>query len=545
MSTILEEVISRGENELYEFKRYTNDYQSIVIKSVVAMTNSKGGSILIGVEDNGLASGIPNSDEDLNKLVYYIRNHTKPSIQVKTSIRSLKHKDIIEIIVNKGSGEVFTDNKDNAYCRCLKSNGDPENRKMTIQEISARKAFFGKYDYSSQTIEGIRRSSLDNIERERLRTYIKSTGNRDFARLSNDEFDEKLGLAKREGRNLHVTVTGLLFLGNCQLLTSHLSNHEFALQDEVDGDLVTNRFLREPLGKIVEFTDTYFESKSRTTDIPVGLFRVNIPNYDKLSFREAFLNSLIHRDYSKQGTTSVQFKNDGIVIKNPGGFVDGVNINNLLSVGSRPRNPALADAFRVLGLAERYGRGIPRIFAGLVRYGRPLPDYSATRDDEVVIELSNAESDLPLLRLIAAEENKSGEMDSSSLIVLSSLRKYGPLSEDSLMAEIQGTLSGIKHTLKELCDKKLINRDGTRKPTYHLAISTLDSLSRIAQEENPLNYEDQIVNLIRKHGYVTRKLVMMHLELDGNAAFRLLNGLHRKGVITKSGVKKGTKYFVP
>lgn len=51
-----------------------------------------------------------------------------------------------------------------------------------------------------------------------------------------------------------------------------------------------------------------------------------------------------------------------MTLSNPGGFVEGVTLENLLVTDPRPRNPLLADIAKRLGLAERTGRGIDLIF---------------------------------------------------------------------------------------------------------------------------------------------------------------------------------------
>ena len=97
-------------------------------------------------------------------------------------------------------------------------------------------------------------------------------------------------------------------------------------------------------------------------EIQIGLFRVPVPNYDPRSFREAFVNAVIHRDYTSLGAVHVRWEEEAIVVSNPGGFIEGVSLDNLLVVEPRPRNPLLADAIKRIGLAERTGRGINLIY---------------------------------------------------------------------------------------------------------------------------------------------------------------------------------------
>ena len=75
----------------------------------------------------------------------------------------------------------------------------------------------------------------------------------------------------------------------------------------------------------------------------MGLFRVPIPNYDRRAFREAFINALVHRDYSRLGAVHVRLDDDGLTLSSPGGFMEGITLHNLLVAAPRSRNPMLAD----------------------------------------------------------------------------------------------------------------------------------------------------------------------------------------------------------
>ena len=99
--------------------------------------------------------------------------------------------------------------------------------------------------------------------------------------------------------------------------------------------------------------------------------------------------------------------------------VEGVNLKSLLITEPHPGNPLLADIAKRIGLAERTGRGIDRIYSGLLRYGRPAPDYSRSDATSVILCMCNAESDMDFLKLIIQEENRQGgSMPLDSLIKL-------------------------------------------------------------------------------------------------------------------------------
>ncbi len=91
-------------------------------------------------------------------------------------------------------------------------------------------------------------------------------------------------------------------------------------------------------------------------------------------------------------------------VSNPGGFVEGVTLDNLLVVEPKPRNPFLADIIKRIGLAERTGRSVDLIYEGMLRYGRPGPDYTRSDYTTVVVHLTNAAADIDFLKMIVSVE---------------------------------------------------------------------------------------------------------------------------------------------
>ena len=139
-----------------------------------------------------------------------------------------------------------------------------------------------------------------------------------------------------------------------------------------------------------------------------GLFRITIPDYDPRAFREALVNAFCHRDYSVLGRVLIQITDEGMTISNPGGFIEGIRADNLLDAEPYGRNPALADAMKRIGLAERTGRGIDRIFEGSLLYGRLLPDYSNSTQSSVKLFIPKGPTDKAFICMVSEEQQRLG-----------------------------------------------------------------------------------------------------------------------------------------
>ena len=148
-----------------------------------------------------------------------------------------------------------------------------------------------------------------------------------------------------------------------------------------------------------------------------------MPEFDKAAFREGLINAFCHRDYTMLGTVRVLIDDEGMTISSPGGFIDGVTLENLLTVEPHGKNPALADALKRIGLAEKTGRGIDRIYEGSIIYGRPWPDYSETTSTNVRLFIQRAKADDAFTKFIADEQNRLGKPLSIYALMILSLLK--------------------------------------------------------------------------------------------------------------------------
>ncbi|MPM88335.1 hypothetical protein SDC9_135437 [bioreactor metagenome] len=101
-----------------------------------------------------------------------------------------------------------------------------------------------------------------------------------------------------------------------------------------------------PILAAFEKISQYRNVWNRSEDMEIGLYRITIPDIDYRAFREALVNAYCHRDYSMLGRVRVSLNDEGLAISNPGGFIEGINIHNLLDAEPHGRNPVLADALK-------------------------------------------------------------------------------------------------------------------------------------------------------------------------------------------------------
>lgn len=426
-----------------------------------------------------------------------------------------------------------------------------QGRSTGNNERASRASSFGLIDVSAQPVAGATLADLDPLERERLRQAVQQYGgDRVLLELDDEALDGALMLTARQPDGSRVpTLTGLLLVGRENSLRQLVPTHEFAFQVMAQQAVRFNEFRRFPLLKALEWLETNFRPYNPEEELQVGLFRVPVPKVDMGAFREAVANALIHRDYHRLGAVHVRLEDDALVVSNPGGLVAGVTLANLLVTEPRPRNPTLADAMKRIGVVERSGRGVDKIFRGMLKFGRPAPDYSYTTAQSVVVRLPTTEADLEFRRLVVEYERvHNAELPIDSLIALAALRATKRVTADELAVQIQRDTASAKRTLEALMEAGLVEAHGsTRARSYTLSASlyqaTGDKAAYTRQAGfSSLQQEQMVLSYIHQHGQIRRAEVMELCRLSTDQAAKLLKKLKEAGAIVQHGKNRGAVY---
>src|SRR5690606_4893123 len=232
--------------------------------------------------------------------------------------------------------------------------------------------------------------------------------------------------------------------------------------------------------------------------------------------------------------------------------VDGVTLANLLVTEPRPRNPTLADAMKRIGVVERSGRGVDKIFRGMLKFGRPAPDYSYTTAQSVVLRLPTAEADLEFRRLVVEHERTTNaELPIDSLIALATLRELKRLSADALAERIQRDVTSAKRTLEALTEAGMVEAHGaTRGRSYTLSASLYQVVGNKAAYTrqagfSPIQHEQMVLSYVQQHGQIKRAEVMDLCRLTEDQAWQLLKRLVSAEKLVKHGERRWSFYTLP
>ncbi len=146
-----------------------------LVEAIVCLTNTEGGVVYLGVEDDGTATGLHSAHAALEGLPAMVANRTTPSVAVSVEKLDLDGIAVARIKVPKARSVVAT-SEGLMKRRRIGANGMPECVPMAPHEIPTRLSDLGALDATSQPVPGATPGDLDPVERGRLRQFIERFG---------------------------------------------------------------------------------------------------------------------------------------------------------------------------------------------------------------------------------------------------------------------------------------------------------------------------------------------------------------------------------
>jgi len=330
-----------NESKTIEFKReYTDDIK----KTVAAFANSDGGTIYIGIQDDGAVVGVPDADDTILRMTNAVRDAIRPDVTlfVECEIEEIENKAVVVAAIQRGTARPYYIGK----------------KGLRPEGVYVRQGASTVPATETAIRSMIKETSGDCYETARALqqqlTFVETASYFKKKKIAfGDEQKVSLGLVGLDGT---YTNLALLLSEQCQH-TIKLAIFEgskktvFKERKEFSGSL---------LGQVEEAYE-YMERYNRTRAEFKGLERIDRKDYPEEALREALLNAIIHRDYSFSASTLISLFDDRIEFVTVGGLVKGMTLDDILIGVSILRNQNLANVFYRLKLIEAYGTGLPKI----------------------------------------------------------------------------------------------------------------------------------------------------------------------------------------
>lgn len=484
-----------------EYKAAGGGLPGSVWPTVSAFANTQGGWILLGVDENTDPPivGISNPDQVLQQLDDLMRNSQKISLPAMgpndAVIERVGEKQIIVIRVPAAPRRVcpvYINGNPYSGTYLRRHAGDYHCSKAEVDRMMREALDTG----ADSTI--LPHYGLDDLDDEALRRYRQRSQTNDPASprngYDNQRFLQAIGAFRRdrEAGVEGLTVAGVLLLGRSESITEWRNRHliDFrVLPDDSSDRRWLDRVAWEGglfpaferlYPKLVEGLPSPFQLE--------GPFRVDEgPHREAL--REALVNFLVHADYAEPDASLVKRTPEGYYFRNPG---NSRVLETDLLAGDRsdPRNPLLVRMFRLVGLADEAGTGMPKIVRAWRSLGFQLPEIEVgTERYEFALTLRHAhflaEHDRTWLQSLGDNWNEAEQL------ALCIARHHGEVDNLSVRRLTGQHMADVTRVLGGLRDRGLLQmigvKRGARYQLGHVAVVGLPDV----RLEPPLDRSEQ------------------------------------------------------
>ena len=433
----------------------TVELKSIVMddikKEIIAFANCDGGTIYVGVADDGKVLGVENADECALQISNMVRDAVKPDVTMFIHYETLEcdGKAVVAVNIQRGTNRPYYLAKkglrpEGVYVRQGYSSvpaTDTAIRQM-IKETDGDSFENMRSINQALTFEATKK------EFEKRNIVFGQPQMQTLKIVSVDGIYTNLGLLLSE-QCLH-TIKAAVFEG--------INQNVFKDRREFSGSLM------QQLNDVYDYID--FHNQTHATFRK--LLRIDTRDYPEVAVREALLNTLVHRDYSFRASTLISIYDDRIEFVSIGGLLPGLELDDLMMGVSVCRNPHLANVFYRLQLIEAYGTGMKKIMGA---YANALvqPKIKTTNNAFKII--------LPNVNFTpkAAEVHKDFEkaadlaLDSNEEKVLQFLREHLMITRKETQTLLEVSQSTAGRILKAMVDSGRIKQiGGSRTTRYEL-----------------------------------------------------------------------------
>ncbi|HDS3774926.1 putative DNA binding domain-containing protein [Enterobacter roggenkampii] len=374
-----EEIEALRESSEIECKKASGSLPKSFWETYSSFANSYGGMVYLGLTENSdgsfTVSGVDKPDSILQQMWDCLNNPEKVNLNIlspnNVSVISVNDLDIIKIAIpraNRRQKPIYINNNPKMGCYIRQHGGDYRATEESLQRMWSEK---GHESRDSQILIGFDLSDLDLTT---LKTYRQMFQNRQpehaFNTLDDIEFLRALSAWKKERLTGQegVTVAGLLVFGKYQSIREQFSSYHLDYIERPDASIERRYLDRVTLdgswsGNLFDFYLKIIKKLTIDLKVRFQLEGDRRKEEDKVheALREALVNTLAHADYNGRASILIVKRPDMFGFRNPG--LMRIPLEVAIEGGeSDCRNSIVHDMFRMVGLSEKLGSGLRKIF---------------------------------------------------------------------------------------------------------------------------------------------------------------------------------------
>lgn len=464
----LVQLLAAGQSEQIAFLPEKSSIRSVA-ETLIALANSHGGFVVMGVNKRGVAQGQFDAKR-ATEMAVDASLHTEPPLilpspqTITIGSEQFGTGNLVLISVPAGLPHIYSV-QGKYLTRAGKSNrplGSHELRRLLVDRGESG------FEATVDPVAGL--DDLNPSQIERYMQQIAAAPDSDPMQLliSKGCIGTDMPLTNENTSPTRPTVAGLLLFGR--------DPQRFVRSAEIicvryAGESMSDEFVRQDISGIlseqIRQAEAFVASNMRRGMTISGLSRQETTEYPIAVVREAIVNAIAHRDYSVRGEgIRILMFSDRMEIYSPGRLPGHVTLDNLISERFS-RNEAIVAVLTDLGYIERLGYGIDRMIATMNDQGLPAPLFEETAAG-FLVTLKSMGADLVSTQPAQKPWNSMG-LNPRQQKAISYVQEYGRITNSDYLALIpEVSAETIRRDLADLVDKNLLIRIGNKKATYYI-----------------------------------------------------------------------------
>ena len=457
------EQIQKGESKTLELKEALPKNENIA-KTVIAFSNTSGGKLIIGVNDNREITGI--NDNELfdvqDSIASVIADNCSPGIMPEIYSVNVEGKLLLVIEIVRGNLKPYF----------LKSQGKAEgtyirigatNRLADLDMIAELERQKRHVSFDEEICFDV---ALDQLDISPVLLRFENIG-----KPLNEDKLRNLKLIKTENGKNYPTNALVILLGispHCTVKCARFKGNTmdiFIDKKEYGGDIFS----------ILENTQSFVLNHINLKAEIEGLYRKETYEIPVVALRESLVNALILRDYVNQGRdVKVGIYDDIVNIVSPGCLPSNITIEDVFNGRSEARNRVIAHVFKELGLIEQWGSGINRIINACEEQGLQAPKIEEKNDffDVEIIRPQTITDNKPEETVGKPSENRRipSDCNEQERAILEYIFGNGSIKSKQVGEILNIKESRTRELLRVMVEKKLIEKYGQGRSTFYTIV---------------------------------------------------------------------------
>ncbi|HCD1255884.1 RNA-binding domain-containing protein [Klebsiella aerogenes] len=391
------EIIANGESSGVEFKRDDIRPEQLA-KEVVAMANFQGGSVLLGVEDDGTITGIQRQNLEewvMNVMQDKIHPMLLPFYE---EVRMDDNLTVAIVTFPQGISKPYVvrhQGREEIFIRVGSTS------RLATREQQMRLFEIGGMLHTE--VMPVPRTDISSLDEARLQNYLRDILRDPDIPETPEQWQQRLlGLSflTQAGENICCTIAGLVLFGKHPrqyLRQSGIRVFAFASEDKeyqpllddiLDGPMV-GRFDTEEAGKAL--IDGGLIERLMSTIMPFITSEAPQPDthlrrettwyYPLEAIRETVVNALAHRDWTRFVEIEIGLYSNRFEVISPGALNNSMSVEKMVAGQRSPRNTIIMEVLRDYGYVDSRGMGVRTKIIPLTQaMSGQLPEFTATED---------------------------------------------------------------------------------------------------------------------------------------------------------------------